>query len=353
MDIYVQEVRYAVGAGMRRNGHVHRISILITLVTLATQPTQADYQSALDAYQDGNYKTAMYEWKAVIATPPGKVSPATYTETNYAIGMLYWMGQGVTKDYFEAAKWLNKAAELGHSGAQGKLGYLYTQGITVQQNYETAFYWFSKAARQGDIDGQYNLGIFYLNGWGTQQDKTMAAQYLAAASAQGDEAAEAVLQDILPQEQTVAGRKAGSGDVDDFLNDAGSVDMNDTHPVDMNVHPTGGRAQLEFTFLLSSWILAQNPDHYTIQVIGLRSKSALEKLVHGYNHLAPFAIYTLQRGNKPLHLLVQGVYPDVETARKARDKFPTAIQKPEKVWIRKFGKIQELIDPVAQAAVNK
>jgi TPR repeat protein len=166
---------------------------LPTLLVLLTQPLFADYQTGLDAYNAGNYKTARYEWIGVIATPPGKVSPAMYAETNYAIGMLYWMGQGVPASYPDAAKWLFKAAELNHAGAQAKLGYLYTQGITVPQNHEIAFQWFSKAAKQGDIDGQYNLGIFYLNGWGTEQNKTMAAQYLAAASAQGDEDAERTL----------------------------------------------------------------------------------------------------------------------------------------------------------------
>ena len=90
---------------------------------------------------------------------------------------------------------------------------------------------------------------------------------------------------------------------------------------------------------------AQNPGHYTIQVIGLSSMAALENLVFGYDHLAPFATYTLQRNNKSLYLLVQGMYPNVDSARQARHDFPAAIQKPEKVWIRKFGKIQELISP--------
>ncbi len=79
------------------------ITFILTL-TLFTPPTQADYQTGLDAYNDGNYKTAMYEWKEVIATPPGEVSPATHAETNYAIGMLYWLGQGVKKDYRQALK---------------------------------------------------------------------------------------------------------------------------------------------------------------------------------------------------------------------------------------------------------
>jgi len=264
----------------------------------------ADYQSGLDAYDSGDYATALLDWKAVI-TP---THPAIFAETHYAIGMLYWKGHGVTKDYFEALNWMRRAADLNHAGAQAKLGYLYTQGIAVQQNYELAFQWFSKAARQGDIDGQYNLGIFYLNGWGAKQDKTMAAQYLAAASAQGDESAEQMLQGlILPQHQQTT------------------------------VQPTAS------TRLKSDWILSQTPSHYTIQVIALRSLAKLHSLIQGYAYLAPFATYTVELKGRPLHVLVQGVYLDVESARQARDDFPRAINRPARVWIRKFSKIQEII----------
>ena len=285
---------------------IRNFRALLILALLA--PTiQADYQSGLDAYNAARYTTALDNWKAVAEQPADKVNPAIYAETHYAIGMLYWMGQGVAIDYTEASKWLHKAAELGNAGAQGKLGFMYTEGITVEKDYDLAFQWFSKAAKQGDVDGQYNLGIFYLNGWGTEQDRTLAAQYLAAASAQGDEGAEAALQGLLPI-------------------------------------PRHSGLDPETIFLPTTWIQSQNPNHYTIQVIGLSNKSSLENLVKGYEHLAPFATYTQQRNNKPLYLLIQGTYPNVEAARKAAANFPTAIQKPEYLWIRKFQKVQELIN---------
>lgn len=283
---------------------------LILALILITQTTFADYQAGLDAYNAYDYKKALRAWKAVTRKSSSKVSPATLAETNYAIGMLYWMGEGVDRDQLEASIWLHKAAELGHAGAQGKLGYFYTVGLTVPQDYDIAFEWFSKAAEQGDADGEFNLGIFYLNGWGVEQDKTMAAQYLSAASAQGDGAAEAALQEL-------------SG-------------------------PEYGKPKSDVIPLAESWILSQNPDDYTIQVVAVHSIQDIEKLVQGFDHLAPFAIYTLQRNSTPLHLLVQGVYPNVESARTARDEFPTAIEQPDRVWIRKFGKIQELINPPAQ-----
>jgi TPR repeat protein len=294
--------------------NAHPVTWVILVLLLLISTAHADYQSGLDAYNQARYSTALKEWKAVIAKPPGTVPPATYAETNYAIGMLYWMGQGVAADYREAFKWLHRAAEMGHAGAQAKLGYLYTQGLAVEQSYAIAFDWFGRAAQPGDVDAQNNRGIFYLNGWGTGEDKTMAAQYLAAASAQGDKAAKEALQVVLP---------------------ALGLDVSASE----NVSVSSGESLIQ----PASWILAQDPQYYTIQVIGLRSQQTLENLVQGHDDMAPFATYTLQLNSRPLHLLIQGVYPNMESARKARDNFPKAIQKPQEVWIRQFGKVQELI----------
>jgi hypothetical protein len=290
-------------------------------LTFLTQSVFADYQTGLDAYNNHDYATALREWKVVATGPPVAVSRGILAESNYAIGMLYWQGQGVATDYGEAFIWLQRAANMGHAGAQDKLAYLYTEGIGVAQSYASAFEWFKKAAGQGSIDGQYNLGIFYLNGWGTEQNITMAAQYLAAASAQGDVAAEEELQKLLP---LIAAQKGNEVVV---MDEALSTTA---------IHP-------ESILLPENWILAQDPNLYTIQVIGLRSKPDLENLVRGYDKLTPFASYTLQRDSRPIYMLLQGVYPSVEATRAARDNFPNAIQKPEDVWIRKYGKVQELI----------
>jgi len=97
-----------------------------------------------------------------------------------------------------------------------------------------------------------------------------------------------------------------------------------------------------------SWILGQNPEHYTIQAIALRSLPKLQSLTKGYDHLAPFATYTVELKGKPLYVLVQGNYPNVESARRARDNFPRAINRPDRVWIRQFSKIQQLIREAEQ-----
>jgi DamX protein len=92
------------------------------------------------------------------------------------------------------------------------------------------------------------------------------------------------------------------------------------------------------------WIRAQDPEHYTIQVMALSDRAVLEGLLEGREALAPFAIYVVQKDTSPLHVLVQGSYPDVESARAARDAFPRRLQRPDKLWIRRFTMVQRLLE---------
>ena len=302
----------------------------LLFILLFSNSINIDYQTGLDAYTIGDYQTAMKKWTAVVEGPATAVNPLVYVETHYAIAMLYWQGQGVHRDFHKSYEWLLKAAYLNHAGAQAKLGYLYTDGVAVPRDFNMAFEWYSKAAKQGDIDGQYNLGIFYLNGWGTEQDTTMAKVYLAAASAQGDEAAEEALLDLIPTDEPIDKSRMNS-----LLRDVEAPPLVGANSFAINDDETPIRDE--------TWILSQNPDQYTIQVIGLSTIEKLKALINGHDNLAPFAIYTVQRSSSPIQVLIQGSYADVDAARTARDIFPREINPPDQVWIRQFGKIQELI----------
>lgn len=280
-----------------------------------------DYQSGLDAFSRGDYAIAMREWREVTDGPPTAVSPGQFIEAHYAIAMLYWEGLGVSQDYRVAHDWLLQAANVNHAAAQVKLGYLYSDGRGVGQDYGQAFSWFEKAARQGDVDGLYNLGVFYLYGYGTEADATMAKQYLASASALGDQAAEQALQDLLAGRQRAAAQSPAEP--------APRLSPETKPPFLAN----------------ADWILGRPAEHYTIQVIALSDREKIHQLVAGHEDLAPFAIYRVQRDRRPLFVLVQGEYPDVESAREARNAFPRGIQKRDALWIRQFGKVQALIEP--------
>jgi S1-C subfamily serine protease len=68
------------------------------------------------------------------------------------LGVSYHFGQGVTKNYAEAAKWVRKAAEQNDARAQFNLGVSYTKGEGVPKDYVEGYKWVVLAAAQG-IEG--------------------------------------------------------------------------------------------------------------------------------------------------------------------------------------------------------
>jgi len=357
------------------NGAVARKARSYILAAAVPALAAADYQTGLDAFSLGDYATAMTEWRAVTDGPATAVNPAIYVEAHYAVAMLYWQGQGVAQDYGRAREWLLKAARMNHAGAQAKLGYMYTDGVTVPQDYGQALEWFQQAARGGNVDGLYNLGIFYLYGWGVEQDATLAAQYLAAASAQGDPEAEEALQRVLAQIREEAPSRVPAleelpepeaepvGELPEPTAEsvgANSFAIRKSH-IANEFAPTGqdepsGESGKEFVptentaveeepvLLDEEWIRAQNPQHYTIQVMALRSRDKVQEFMEDYKAFAPFAVFTVQKGSAPLHVMLQGSYPDVASARAAKERFPRQIQQQDALWIRRFEMVQRLLE---------
>jgi TPR repeat protein len=58
---------------------------------------------------------------------------------------MYRKGKGVLKDYKEAVKWYQKAANQGFARAQNNLGLMYANGKGVLKSMAQAKYWIQKA----------------------------------------------------------------------------------------------------------------------------------------------------------------------------------------------------------------
>lgn len=84
-------------------------------------------------------------------------------DAQFYLGVAYYEGSGVAKDYEEAVKWYRKSAEQGKEYAQIRLADMYYKGEGVPQDYAEAIYWYCKAADQGDPVAQNNLGYAYTN----------------------------------------------------------------------------------------------------------------------------------------------------------------------------------------------
>ena len=65
---------------------------------------------------------------------------------------MYAIGEGVPKDYSEAARWYRKAAEQGLATSQYFLGLLHANGKGTPTDNIRAYAWFNLAAAQGDED---------------------------------------------------------------------------------------------------------------------------------------------------------------------------------------------------------
>lgn len=82
-------------------------------------------------------------------------------EAQNSLGLMYYNGEGVEKNYTEAVKWFRKAAELGNPKAQNSLAKCYEHGLGVKINHQEVIKWYNKAAEQGYYEAYFNLGNYY------------------------------------------------------------------------------------------------------------------------------------------------------------------------------------------------
>jgi uncharacterized protein len=102
----------------------------------------------------------------------------------YILGMMYFMGQGVQKDYLEALTWFQEAAGQGVAGAQFMVGRAYFRGFGVRVDFAVAAKWFRKAAEQGDVMAETELATLYRDGLGVPKDHAEALKLARRAAEQ-------------------------------------------------------------------------------------------------------------------------------------------------------------------------
>ena len=77
-------------------------------------------------------------------------------ESQFALGNMYFTGNGVEQNIEEALKWYRRAAEKGNAMAQLKLGFIYEDGRGVPQDKKAAKDWYHKAC-----ENKHELGCNY------------------------------------------------------------------------------------------------------------------------------------------------------------------------------------------------
>ena len=138
------------------------------------------YQNGRDAFDRGDYHTAVKVFRSLAEQddPRGQ----------YALAIMYDMGEGVPQDSEEALKFYRLAAEQGHADAQNNLGVMYDQGEGVAADYKEAMKWYLLAAEQGNKDAPNNIGVMHMIGLGVSRDFAKAHKWFTIAGTKDFEA---------------------------------------------------------------------------------------------------------------------------------------------------------------------
>ena len=114
----------------------------VLLILLFGTPAFADAVGGSEAHNSGDYADELEGWKAY--------AEQGYATAQYNLGLMYYLGQGVTQNNEAAFKWFKLAAAQGYERAQVQLGFDYRSGKGVIQDYTSAHMWWNIAASQGN-----------------------------------------------------------------------------------------------------------------------------------------------------------------------------------------------------------
>lgn len=155
-----------------------RLSLLTALcLALVSHTAQADVAAGVAKYNAGDYTGALAEWSA-----PGldNDAPALYN-----LGQLHRLGKGVPADDRQAAGYYERAAKLGHAGAQANLGTLLYFAPAPLGNMTAAIGWWREAAEAKEPHALYMLSVLMFNGELVARDWPRAFAYVRLAASLG------------------------------------------------------------------------------------------------------------------------------------------------------------------------
>ena len=101
------------------------------------------------AFAQGDFETAFKLWKPLAQTGDPEAE-------NY-LGVHYYTGLGVKRDYAKALQWYESAARKGFPSAQRHYGDMLYNGFGIQQDTYKAFIWYFAASQQGNEDAKLKL----------------------------------------------------------------------------------------------------------------------------------------------------------------------------------------------------
>jgi uncharacterized protein len=111
----------------------------------------------------------------------------------YALGVVYFKGSALKRNYTKAFEYMKLAADQGHIPALRNLGTFYYRGHGVEKDINKGLSLWKIAADAGDSDAMLFFGDTYYTGdSGTPKDLTLGAHYILKAAESGSDLAKRV-----------------------------------------------------------------------------------------------------------------------------------------------------------------
>ena len=126
-------------------------AILIAAFALV-KPAAAEYAAGLQAYNAGNFETAILEFQPLVERG--------HSGAELMLGVMYLRGQGYPQDEGLAAVWMYKAARKGEAGAQLVFGSQLLYGRGIRRDVREALMWLTLAGESG-VDSVAEQAVIY------------------------------------------------------------------------------------------------------------------------------------------------------------------------------------------------
>ena len=128
----------------------------------ATAQETAELKAAYIAYEKGDHQAAVAAWK--------RFSRDGNPVAQHNLGISYALGHGVKKDYGNAKRWIEEAADRGFTESHHTLALMYSVTSSPHRNFGTAIDWLTKSKGKGFVRSFYTLGKMYEYGAGVLEN---------------------------------------------------------------------------------------------------------------------------------------------------------------------------------------
>ncbi|MDH5409601.1 MAG: SPOR domain-containing protein [Gammaproteobacteria bacterium] len=201
---------------------------------------------------------------------------------------------------------------------------------TAERDYERALSLWQKLARNGDPVAQYNLAVFYREGYGIKADRSTSNRFLKTAVKGGlIEAANKLNSDTIQPADKAEVESVIAQYKSDTLSPSLLLSAKAEIPAEELKDPQG-------------WVMAQNPKHYTLQLVSSRSEDRVKKVFDSNNMTGKGGYYKQERNGEVWYFLIYGAYKSSDEATSRISELPEEIQK-SSPWVRQLKNIQRNI----------